>query len=441
MKYTYKKIWLINLPVMMSVLVEQLINITDALFLSRVGEIELGASAIAGIYYLSLYMLGFGFSLGLQVLIARRNGEGLYQEAGRTFFQGLWFMIGMAVLLFALSQVFSGYILSYLVSSEEVYDAVITYLNWRSYGLLFIFPALSFRAFYVGTTRTGMLSVNAAVMVSTNILLNWLLIFGKAGLPALGIAGAAIASSVSEGFSLLLFVVYTVFRLDKRIYEFKPVWDMSILRQVVKISLWSMMHAFIGMAPWLLFFISIEHLGKSQLAAANIVRSISTLFFVIVSSFASTTTSLVSNLIGGGQPKEVFPLCRKIINLGYGIGLPLILLALIFYQVVIGIYTTEENLIQMAFAPYVVMLFNYVLALPSCVMLNAVTGTGATRTAFVFQMVTIFFYLIYLQFLNSIDSIPLAVYWTVEYLFVILLLVMSFVYMRRWKLIHLREFK
>ena len=57
MNFTIKQIWLINYPVMMSVLVEQLINITDAIFLGHVGETELGASAIAGIDYLSLYIL------------------------------------------------------------------------------------------------------------------------------------------------------------------------------------------------------------------------------------------------------------------------------------------------------------------------------------------------------------------------------------------------
>ena len=64
MNYTYKQIWLINFPVMMSILMEQLINITDAIFLGHVGEVELGASALASVYYLAIYMLGFGFSLG-----------------------------------------------------------------------------------------------------------------------------------------------------------------------------------------------------------------------------------------------------------------------------------------------------------------------------------------------------------------------------------------
>ena len=55
MNYTYRNIWLINFPVMMSILIEQLINITDAIFLGHVGEIELGASALAGIWYLAIY--------------------------------------------------------------------------------------------------------------------------------------------------------------------------------------------------------------------------------------------------------------------------------------------------------------------------------------------------------------------------------------------------
>ena len=78
MNYTYKNIWLINFPVMMSILIEQLINITDAIFLGHVGEIELGASALAGIWYFAIYMLGFGFSIGFLVVIGRRYGEQKY---------------------------------------------------------------------------------------------------------------------------------------------------------------------------------------------------------------------------------------------------------------------------------------------------------------------------------------------------------------------------
>lgn len=119
---------------------EQLINITDAVFLGHVGEVELGASALAGIYYLVTYMLGFGFSIGLQVMIACRNGEQNYAETGRTFFQGLFFLSGLALSLYLLIQGLSPFLLKQLITSPEIYQAITDYLDWRSFGLLFHFP-------------------------------------------------------------------------------------------------------------------------------------------------------------------------------------------------------------------------------------------------------------------------------------------------------------
>ena len=165
MNYTYKQIWLINFPVMMSILMEQLINITDAIFLGHVGEVELGASALASVYYLAIYMLGFGFSLGLQVMIARRNGEQRYEETGKTFFQGLLFLSGLAMFLSLASYILSPVILRYFIRSPEIYNAAVDYLTWRCFGLLFSFPFLAFRSFFVGITKTRVLSWAAIMAV------------------------------------------------------------------------------------------------------------------------------------------------------------------------------------------------------------------------------------------------------------------------------------
>mgnify|MGYP000066708274 FL=1 len=143
MNYTYKKIWFIAFPVMMSILIEQLINITDALFLGHVGDVELGASALAGIWFLAIYMLGFGFSLGLQVVIARRNGEQRYAETGKTLSQGLFFLSVLAIIIYLSSKIFSPIILKNLISSDDVYNAVMSYLDWRILGLFFSFPFLA----------------------------------------------------------------------------------------------------------------------------------------------------------------------------------------------------------------------------------------------------------------------------------------------------------
>ena len=396
---------------MMSILIEQLINITDAIFLGHVGEIELGASALAGIWYLAIYMLGFGFSLGLQVVVARRNGERHYSETGKTFFQGLFFLSVLAVFLCLLSKLFSPMILSRLITSVEVYHAVIDYLDGRIWGLLFSFPFLALRSFLVGITRTKALNMAALTAVLVNIPGNWLLIFHW----NMGIAGAAIASSFAEACSLAVLAIHVLCKMDKRFYGLFCSFDKAVL--------------FIGVAPWFLFFVAIEHLGELQLAVANILRSISTLFFVIVNSFAATTGSLVSNLIGADERGKVFPLCNRVIRLGYAIGFPLITLALLFHQPVISVYTDNPAIVQTAWLPFVVMLLNYVFALPGYVYMNAVTGTGATRTAFIFQATTIAIYLLYLWELSYLD-VPLAVYWTVEYLFVIGLGVQSVIYLK-----------
>ncbi|HPK04913.1 MAG TPA: MATE family efflux transporter, partial [Bacteroidales bacterium] len=61
---SYRQIWRISYPLILSLLAQNVINVTDTAFMGRVGEVELGATAIAGIFYVVLYMLGFGFSIG-----------------------------------------------------------------------------------------------------------------------------------------------------------------------------------------------------------------------------------------------------------------------------------------------------------------------------------------------------------------------------------------
>ena len=427
MNYTYKQIWLINFPVMMSILMEQLINITDAVFLGHVGEIELGASAIAGIYYLAVYMLGFGFSIGLQVMIARKNGEQDYQETGKIFFQGLLFLMGLALFLYLTVHIVSPVIFKRSINSPEIYQAIIRYLDWRSLGLLFSFSFLDIRSFLVGITYTRALSGAAIVAIGINIPLNYFLIF----MQHLGISGAAIASSLAEGGSFITLCIYMWIKIDKIKYGLRTVYDGQLLIAVLKLSVWSMFHAFISVAPWFLFFVGIEHLGKTELAVSNITRSVSALFFVIVNSFAVTTGALVSNSIGAGEKANLFPICRKILKLGYSIGIPLIGIVLICHRSIIGIYTTDESLIQSAVAPLVVTLLNYSFALPGYVYLNAVGGTGKTKITFIFQAIATGIYLIYLYGLNNSTNTTLTLYLTAEYLFVILLALQSIVYLKR----------
>ncbi len=435
MNYTYKQIWLINLPIMMSLLMEQLINLTDSVFLGHVSQIYLGASALATMYYTAIYMLGFGFSLGVQVVIARRNGEGQYHKIGNVFFQGIIFLCFFAIVLFLLSKLFSPILLRWLISSDNVYYATLRYIEWRDYSYLFALPLLAIRAFFIGSTRTKILTANSLIMVICNIIFNYLLIFGKVGFPKLEIAGTALGSSLAGFMGLAHMVIYMWRRVDKRKYGLRPVFDWRLSIHLIKISVWTMIRQFFCIAPWFLFFVAIEHLGERQLAAANVVRSISMLFFVIVNSFATTTISVVSNLIGAGQSSKIMMTCRRVIILDYIIGIPLIILSFALSDCFLGIFTNDMAVVRTAFYPFWVMLSTFILSVPAYTYCNTVIGTGNTKIAFLFQMINIMIYLSYLFALSRIPDIPLAVYWTAEQLYVILLFALSYIYLRRnkWK--------
>ena len=255
-KYTYKEIWIIAYPILISLIMEQLIGMTDTAFLGRVGEVELGASAIAGVYYLAIFMMAFGFSIGAQILIARRNGEQQYQAIGPIFYQGVYFLLSLAVVAFTLSLCFSPHILKKVISSEHIYDASISYINWRVFGFFFSFVGVMFRAFFVGTTQTKTLTLNSVVMVLSNVVFNYILIFGKFGAPQLGIAGAAIGSSLAEMVSVIFFVIYTWRRIDCKKYALNhlPGFRPEMLKRILNVSFWTMIQNFFSLSTWFMFF-------------------------------------------------------------------------------------------------------------------------------------------------------------------------------------------
>ena len=104
--YTNKQIWSVSYPILLSLLAQNVINVTDTAFLGRVGEVALGASAMGGLFYICVFTIAFGFSTGSQIVIARRNGEGRYSDVGPVMIQGVMFMLLMALLLFSFTKAF-----------------------------------------------------------------------------------------------------------------------------------------------------------------------------------------------------------------------------------------------------------------------------------------------------------------------------------------------
>lgn len=433
MEYSYRKIWSITFPVLLSLLMQNLIGITDTAFMGRIGEIELGASALGSVFYLVLYMIGFGFSIGAEILMARRNGEEKFRAIGRIFNQGILTLMAMAAILFVVSYFFSPALLRGIISSDDIYAATVEYTEWRSFGFFFSFAGIMFRAFYMATTKTRTLTINGIVMVLSNVVFNYILVFGKLGFPALGITGAAIGSSLSELVSAIFFFLYTRYGINYRTYGLfrRTRLNASVQRQIFGISIWTMIQNFVSCGTWLFFFLAIEHLGERALAVSNVVRSLSSIMYLFVSAFATTGSALVSNLIGTGSIDKVMPLCGRIIKLCALWTLPLIVWALVAPTGLLRIYTDNAEIISSSLASLRIMLFSYIFAIPAFVYFLAISGTGNTRVTLWIELSALGVYMLLTYIFVYVARVDVAICWTVESIYTIILLIVSYTYLRK----------
>ena len=435
--YSYRNIWKVAYPILISLVMEQMIGLTDTAFLGRVGEVELGASAIAIVYYMVLFMIGFGFSIGAQIIIGRRNGEGRFKDTGKVFWNGLYFVLGLSGIIILLSDLFTPWMMKFMVSSTAIYDAALSYVRWRLPGMVFAFCTAMFRAFYVGTTQTKTLTLNSIVMVLSNVVFNYILIFGKFGIPALGITGAAIGSSLAELVSLIFFIIYTRVGCDRRKYGLDKAarFEKDELKSMMPVCTWTMIQHTISISTWLIFFLYIEHLGERALAISNITRSVSGLIWVVLQAFSSTCSTLVSNIIGEGHQDKVPSLIKRILKLSYGIVSVMIILFCLFPEAIARIYTDIPDLITASVPAMVVMCSSYFLAVGGQVFFLAVSGTGSTKTAFRLELIALAIYMIYCTVIIGIMKLDVAICWTAEHVYSGALLICSWWYIRsgRWK--------
>ena len=435
--YSYRNIWRVAYPILISLVMEQMIGLTDTAFLGRVGEVELGASAIAIVYYMVLFMIGFGFSIGAQIIIGRRNGEGNFKETGKVFWNGLYFVLGLSGAIILLSELFTPWMMKFMVSSPAIYDAALSYVRWRLPGMVFAFCTAMFRAFYVGTTQTKTLTLNSVVMVASNVIFNYILIFGRCGLPALGITGAAIGSSLAELVSLIFFIVYTRLGCDRPKYGLdKPArFEKEELKSMMPVCVWTMIQHTVSIFTWLIFFLFIEHLGERPLAVSNIVRGVSGLIWVVLQAFSSTCSTLVSNLIGEGRQDKVMSLVKRILKLSYGIVGVIMLMICMYPEAIARIYTDIPDLITASIPAMLVMTSSYLVNVGGQVFFLAVSGTGSTKTAFRLELVALFVYMVYCAVIIGWLKLDVAICWTAEHVYAGMLLICSCIYMKsgRWK--------
>ena len=428
-----KNILKISYPIILTLIAQNVVNVTDTAFLGRVSEVALGASAIAGVFYFAVYMVGFGFSQGAQILIGRRNGEENYSQIGSIFNNSLIFNGFFALILFIASIFGIPHLMKVLVSSEHIYDATIEFLDWRIYGFFFVFLNVVFRSLFVGITQTRVLTTSAIITALSNILLDYLLIFGKFGFPEMGIAGAAFASVMAEAASTIYLAIYTFTRVDTKKYGLTSSLkvDFKAIGQILNLSIFIMFQFFISISTWFLFFIFIERMGERPLAVTNIGRSMYILLMIPASALSTTAGTLVSNMIGAGQRDEVMKTINKIIRIALLMVAPFIIFAFIFPELFAHIYTDDHSLMLASIPVIRLVSVAIIFFAIANVIINAVSGTGSTKTAFYMEVVTLFFYISYVYYTAIINPQQVWVVWMSEFVYWTLIGGLGYWYMKK----------
>ena len=373
----------IALPLMMGLALEQLIGMTDVLFLGRYGEAELAAAGVAGIYVMLVMMLGLGYTVGSQSLMSRANGAGRAEEVGAIFRQSAIFMTACGFVIMLASWFLIGPMFERFIAADAVRKAADDYVFWRLAGLPFAYVGLLARAYFVAVMHT-----------------------------------AAIASAVSELAALAVyFLEFLRHSASSKLLEVsKHLWRLDWLLQhrIFMLSRWLMLQEAMAFGVWLYFFIVVENAGGERaLALSNIVRQLGAVLFLFVHAFGSAAGTIAANYAGAGKPEWIRPMASLALRLCALVLLPFFLCFALFPSLVLGILTDLPEVISDAKPSFYVMVLAYALTTPAYLYFFVIGALGFAKESFRMTVTAVAAYGVYIAVLNLFTP-PTAVYWTAD---------------------------
>lgn len=431
--YSYKKIINVAIPIIISGIAQNIVSVTDTIFLSRLNENILGAAGNAGIFYFFVIMIAQGWCIGAQILMAKSNGAKEWKKIGSYFDQTLIFLLPVALILLLIFKYVGPIIFSFLIKDTITSNYAIEFLSYRKWGVFFALLNFLFIAFYVSITNTKLISVVSIIMSIVNIILDYLLIFGKFGFPEMGIKGAAIASVIAEGLAVLIFIL-SINQSKINTYGIYKNLSLKInnIIDVIKMGTPVSLQFILSIGSWFSFFMFIEKLGTKELASAHIVRSIYMVLMIPLFGFSNTTNTLVGNLIGAGFISKIPQLIKRIILLCLGFTLISFIIINLFPESILSLYTSDNHLMEYAKSSLFVIGFTMFFFSVAFIFFNVILGAGKTKLALLIESITIIIYLSVVYLLTIVYPQKIAVVWTSEFVYFGVLGCLSYFGMKRY---------
>ena len=437
LKTTYKQILAISTPIMLGSAAQNVVALSDSVFLYHLSQQDFASIGFVGVFYLVIAAIGYGFSKGGQIIIARRMGEGNVGQVGCTFYSMIYFELFLAIVMFLFMQFGCEFFFSLFVESPTILSKSMEYLEYRSWGVFFSYLGVAIIALYTGVARTNFIIVDTIILAVINIALNYGLIFGKWGLPQMGIAGAGLASTIAEIVAFSVFFIYILFDKKARIYnlfKFPPI-NLELILQQYRLSIPIVAQAFVGLGSWFVFFGLVENLGERELAITNLIRMVYLILSIPTWGFASGVNTLVSNFIGQEKRQIVMPIIWKTAKICWLvtmlISIPFVLFPQQMLYPLLG--STEASLITDSQTIFYVLLGILTLFSIGGVFFNGLAGTGATYYGLKIQTWCAIGYLCYIYYIvNHTDGgLPWA--WASEIFYWLAILILTVIYLRSQK--------
>lgn len=421
---------------------QNVIALSDSVFLYHLSEQDFAAIGFVGVFYLIVAAIGYGFSRGGQLLIARRMGAMEPGEVGHIFYSMVYYELGLALLMFLFMQYGCYYFFSLFIDSDVIFYKSLEYLEYRSWGVFFSYVGVAIIALYTGVARTTFIIADTVVLAGVNIALDYGLVFGHWGLPQMGIAGAGLASTIAEVVAFIVFGLYILGDRHARLYRLfhLPKIDFSLIRQQYRLSFPIVAQALVGLGSWFVFFGIVENLGERELAITNLVRMVYLILSIPCWGFSSGVNTLVSNFIGQRKRQAVVPIIWKTAKISLLstllISVPVILFPHFLLYPLLG--SEDMSLITDAQPILWVLLLILITFAIGGVFFNGLVGTGATYYGLKIQFWCAIFYLLYIYVEVNYTSGGLHWAWASEIFYWVAIIILSYRYLASGRWHHFR---
>jgi len=407
-------------PVVLGSLSFTLLSFVDTLMVGRLGAARLAASGIAGVLYFAVVFSIAGLGIGVQTLTARRFGEGKRKDCGDVANVGLILAVAIGLPITMAGPWLARTLGTILSPDPLVVELGSTYLLYRFYGTALMLANWSLRGFFAGIGETRHVMIASVVTTAANLLLDYLLIFGIAGFPRLGIAGAAIASSLAIACGTIYLLTVALSRRHRSTFGIlQPPFPLRRLTQpIVRLSLPVMGQRALASGSWYAFFTVVSFIGTVELAATNAIRSTYHLTIMLGVGLGTAAAALVGQRLGAANPDEAERLgwtAAKLGALAMGVVGILFLVVPAFF---LRIFTSDPAVISTGRLPLFLLGFVQASAGVGLVLSQAIQGAGNTRFVMLAELAvcgTLYLPVVYL--LGKVFGLGMIGAWTGEFLY------------------------